>query len=1409
MINSGNWNTIAESSFAWEREALDFVRKQFPAHEPYRAWSNFEFIATDGSINEVDLLVFTPQGFFLIEIKSRPGTLSGDAGTWTWKTNGKLFTTDNPLIAANTKAKKLRALLERQKACRSKGQLPFLEALVFCSAPELRCELQGTARYRVCLRDRERDGNTPARPGIMAAIARRECPGVDPQPRGNYDRPTAKIISQAMEQAGIRALQRHRKVSDYVLNQMIGEGPGYQDWEATHAQLSKAKRRVRLYLVRLEAAEEDRKLIERAALREFRLLETLQHPGILRCNDHTEHELGPALIFQYEPSYIRLDHYLAQQKDSLSVDLRLNLLRQIAEAIRFAHEKKVVHRGLSPHSILVTQLERDRPQIKIFNWQVGYRVGSTSAATREVTVTSRVERLVEDASTAYLAPEAFTDEGVVGEHLDVFSLGAIAFHLFSGEAPAASGLELSSKLRETKGLQISSVLNGAPDILQFLIQFSTHPEVANRFDSVTDFLNLLDSVEQELTALEHNLVENPIRAQQGDLLPGNLTVLKRLGQGSTSVALLVERAGQEFVLKVANDSEHNSRLKDEAEVLQKLRHSHIVEYCELLEIGNHSAFLMRPVLVDREKRLVETLGQRLRKEGRLHVDLLQRFGEDLLDVVNFLEEEGIPHRDIKPDNIAVGQVGRGDRLHLVLFDFSLSRTATDNIRAGTTGYLDPLLPLRKPPRWDLHAERYAAAVTLYELATGTLPKWEDGTTDPSHLNCEITIDAELFDASLRDALTEFFRKAFRRDVRQRFDNAEEMLRTWRNCFEGIAAPGTLSDHENESELRELLADATFNTSISELGLGTRTMDALDRANILTVKDLLAVSPLILSRLRGVGNRTRREISTAVRILRERLGTTQPGDLSNFEATEALGNQVPSGKLSVDLLAQKIVRTGSKETDTAHSTLNALLGLDPEIKERWPSQSDIARHLNLSRDFVSQWVSKYQSRWAKEPAITKLRGDLVEILKAAGGVMSVEELAEALLVARGSAHNEPLRTRLATVLLRVVVEVESTIAQPRFLICREPSRLLVAANQGLASYASQLGDVADQIADADPLIPPVRAIQRLRDVTPPPGADLLSDVRMIRLAAVASQHAAVSSRQELYPQGMDAARALKLSQGALYGVRSLTVQQIRDRVSSRYPEAAPLPDRPILDDLLSEVGLDFHWNPTVRGTGSYISRLEEFAAVSSSQSISRLSTATGAVESEEITPEIADARQFEERLQRGIREGAFSVLLVNPRYYQQAYRELCDRFSVQLVDFEQLFISTLRQVASKAKVNWDLVLQTDATPYQGDWNKLMLLVGRAIPLVEAQLATTDQTILLIYAGLLARYDQMTLLERLRDRVGRRNGIGGLWLLIPGDQQAVMDGKAVPILSPGQRTRIPESWLENRHRANVSAPTIASS
>src|SRR4051812_10345930 len=207
-----NWFTVTESRYPWERDALDFVRDRWPDHEPYRAWANFEFIALDGSINEVDLLLLTPMGFFLVEIKSRPGRVYGDAGTWTWDTEGRLVTVANPLLSANLKAKKLRTLLERQKAVKTKGSVPFVEPLVFLADPNVRCDLRDTAGYGVCLRDVDATAGQPERPGIVAAVKRRECPGLKPKPGPFIDRPLAKVVSQAIQQAGIPNQHRQRRV---------------------------------------------------------------------------------------------------------------------------------------------------------------------------------------------------------------------------------------------------------------------------------------------------------------------------------------------------------------------------------------------------------------------------------------------------------------------------------------------------------------------------------------------------------------------------------------------------------------------------------------------------------------------------------------------------------------------------------------------------------------------------------------------------------------------------------------------------------------------------------------------------------------------------------------------------------------------------------------------------------------------------------------------------------------------------------------------------------------------------------------------------------------------------------------------------------------------------------------------
>lgn len=59
-MNPPRWQVIAESGFAWEREALDWLRGQLPDRAPWHAWTNFEFVDDDGKVTEVDLLVMAP-----------------------------------------------------------------------------------------------------------------------------------------------------------------------------------------------------------------------------------------------------------------------------------------------------------------------------------------------------------------------------------------------------------------------------------------------------------------------------------------------------------------------------------------------------------------------------------------------------------------------------------------------------------------------------------------------------------------------------------------------------------------------------------------------------------------------------------------------------------------------------------------------------------------------------------------------------------------------------------------------------------------------------------------------------------------------------------------------------------------------------------------------------------------------------------------------------------------------------------------------------------------------------------------------------------------------------------------------------------------------------------------------------
>ena len=232
--------------------------------------------------------------------------------------------------------------------------------------------------------------------------------------------------------------------------------------------------------------------------------------------------------------------------------------------------------------------------------------------------------------------------------------------------------------------------------------------------------------------------------------------------------------------------------------------------------------------------------------------------------------------------------------------------------------------------------------------------------------------------------------------------------------------------------------------------------------------------------------------------------------------------------------------------------------------------------------------KARERWLKSPPVTSVRADIARLLVTHGGVMTVLELTQALLAARGSAEpDDRVRLRLAAAVARACLEAESALAGSRYQLFENGPIPLVATGSELADYAKRLARAADEAAKTEPLLAPQRAAESLEAVAPPDTITPLSTQRLLRLATAASQGAALSSRLEIYPRGMAASQAVKLSLGALAGPKFLTAEQVAERVRGRYPEAEPLPPRPWLDALLADAGASLVWKEAgSNGPGYY-------------------------------------------------------------------------------------------------------------------------------------------------------------------------------------------------------------------------------
>jgi serine/threonine protein kinase len=155
--------------------------------------------------------------------------------------------------------------------------------------------------------------------------------------------------------------------------------------------------------------------------REAQAAGRMSHPGIVAIYDMDEDEATrtPFIVMECVEGN-SLDRLVAATSTGkLPHEIALKLLRQIAEALDYAHRQGIVHRDIKPANIMVTA--EGQPKIADF--------GIAKLAMADTTLPGHVV-----GTPAYMSPEQLNGKAVDGRS-DLFSLGVIAYWLVTGVKP--------------------------------------------------------------------------------------------------------------------------------------------------------------------------------------------------------------------------------------------------------------------------------------------------------------------------------------------------------------------------------------------------------------------------------------------------------------------------------------------------------------------------------------------------------------------------------------------------------------------------------------------------------------------------------------------------------------------------------------------------------------------------------------------------------------------------------------------------------------------------------------------------------------------------------------------------------------------------------------------------------------
>lgn len=324
----------------------------------------------------------------------------------------------------------------------------------------------------------------------------------------------------------------------------------------------------------------------------------------------------------------------------------------------------------------------------------------------------------------------------------------------------------------------------------------------------------------------------------GRVLAGRYQINGFIGEGGMSRVwrALDQNTGKNVAVKVLREeySEDESfirRFDREAQAASRMSHPNIVN---LLDVGVEED---GPRYLVMEYVQGKTLKRFIQESGALRPEIAAQIIIRVLAALQHAHQNGVVHRDIKPQNILIDKEGT-----VKVADFGIARMAnaqtvnqTDESVMGSVYYFSP--EQARGAAVDARSDIYSVGVVFYEMLTGKVPFTGDTPVAIAmqHLQTAPIPPAEV-NPSVSSALDFVVLHAMEKKPRRRYQSAEEMLRDVRLAMEH---PDTILAAREEAERREKAERERERRSKS-----VRRRVRVMRAALVTVFSLLLVGAII-------------------------------------------------------------------------------------------------------------------------------------------------------------------------------------------------------------------------------------------------------------------------------------------------------------------------------------------------------------------------------------------------------------------------------------------------------------------------------------------------------------------------------------------------------------------------------------